>query len=61
MKVKAKEKFNQYRNASLKLPKEDFRKLQAGKTVDIPKNKYEEYPELYEVVENGDSKHSTRE
>ena len=51
MKVKAKEKFNTYRNVTLKLPKKDFRSLQAGKIVDIPKNKIDEYPHLYEVVE----------
>ena len=51
MKVKAKKKFNTYRNASLKLPKKDYRDLQAGKTVDIPKNKVDEYPDIYEVVD----------
>ena len=53
MKVQAKKEFNQYRNASLKLDKKDYRKLQAGKIVDIPKNKVEEYPHIYEVVKNG--------
>ena len=51
MKVKANERFKYYRNASLKLPKSDFRKLQDGKVVDIPKNKYDDYPFLYEVLD----------
>ena len=51
MKVKANEKFKYYRNASLKLPKADFRKLQDGKVVDIPKNKYDDYPFLYELLD----------
>ena len=50
MKVKAKEEFKHYRNASLKLDKKDFRKLQEGKIVDIPKSKYDEYPHLYELI-----------
>ena len=50
MKVKAKDKFKYYRNASLKLDKKDFRKLQDGKAVDISKSKVDEYPFLYEVV-----------
>jgi len=55
MKVKATELFSNYRNASLKLEKKDFRKLQEGKEVDIPKSKIEEYPHLYVVseVKNG--------
>lgn len=53
MRVKAKEDFKYYRNASLKLKKEDFRKLQAGKIVDITKDKYDEYPHLYEEVKDG--------
>ena len=55
MKVKANDLFKQYRNASLKLDKKDYRKLQAGKIVDVPKNKIEDYPHIYEVVKNGDS------
>ena len=51
MKVKATELFKSYRNASLKLPRSDFRKLQAGKTVEISKGKYDEYKHIYEVVE----------
>ena len=51
MKVKAKEKFLTYRNASLKLPKKDYRDLQAGKIVDVAKNKIDDYPDIYEVVE----------
>ena len=47
MRVKASDKFKHYRNASLKLDKKDFRKLQAGKEVDIPKSKYDEYPHIY--------------
>ena len=51
MKVKAKVKFKSYRNASLKLPVKDFRKLQAGKTVEIKKSDYDKYPDIYEIVE----------
>ncbi|KPK95791.1 hypothetical protein AMJ80_03515 [bacterium SM23_31] len=50
-KVKAKEDFKYYRNASLKLDKKDFRKLQEGKIVDIPKNKIDEYPHIYEILD----------
>ena len=42
MKVKANDRFKFYRNASLKLEKKDFRKIQDGKEVDIPKSKYDE-------------------
>ena len=51
MKVKAKVKFKSYRNASLKLPKKDFRKLQEGKDVEIKKSDYDKYPDIYEIVE----------
>ena len=53
MKVKATEQFKHYRNASLGLDKKDFRKLQAGKEVDIPKSKYDEYPHIYKVFKVG--------
>ena len=52
MKVKATIDFRSYRNASLKLPKADFRKLQAGKVVDVLKNKIDERPHLYEIVDS---------
>ena len=52
MKVKANELFKSYRNASLKLPKADFRKLQAGKTVEISKGKYDEYKHIYEILKD---------
>ena len=51
MKVKANLFFKSYRNSKLKLPKSDFKKLQAGKTVEINKSKYDEYKHIYEVVE----------
>jgi len=54
MKVKATIDFRSYRNASLKLPKADFRKLQAGKIVDVPKNKIDEYPNIYEIVDRSE-------
>lgn len=54
MKVKATIDFRSYRNASLKLPKADFRKLQAGKVVDIPKNKVDEHPEIYVIVDKSE-------
>ncbi len=50
MKVKATKEFMSYRNASLKLPKADYRKLQAGKIVDVPKNKIDERPYLYTII-----------
>ncbi len=50
MKVKATGKFKDYTNAVLKLDKKDFRALQAGKTVEIPKNKIDDYPHIYENV-----------
>jgi len=50
LKVKATQLFNSYRNASLKLPKADFRKLQAGKIVEITKDKYNEYKHIYEII-----------
>ena len=61
---KAKEDFKYYRNAVLKLPIKDFRDLQAGKVVDISKEKYEEYPHIYELnkeVNNGNKQDNTRE
>lgn len=54
MRVKATEQFKHYRNASLKLDKKDFRKLQAGKEVDIPKSKYDEYPHIYTQVKGAE-------
>ena len=54
MKVKATELFKNYRNASLKLPKADFRKLQAGKAVEVSKKDIDKYPHLYIEVKNGD-------
>jgi hypothetical protein len=51
LKVKAKERFQYYRNASLKLDIKEFRKLKEGKVADIPENKVKEYPDLYEIVE----------
>ncbi len=54
MKVKATKEFMAYRNASLKLPKADFRKLQAGKIVDVPKNKIDERPHIYIIVEKAE-------
>ena len=51
MKVKAKERFQYYRNASLKLDIKEFRKLKEGKVADIPQAKIDEYPHLYELVE----------
>ena len=56
MKVKATEIFKTYRNASLKLPKADFRKLQAGKVVEIAKNKYDDHPNIYKQVGEADKK-----
>ena len=56
LKVKANKLFKFYRNASLKLDKKDYRKLQDGKVVDIPKSKYDEYPQIYDEqleVKNG--------
>ena len=50
MKVKANDKFKNYRNASLKLDKKDYRKLQQGKTIELSKSKIEEYPHIYEEV-----------
>lgn len=49
MKVKATKEFKTFRNASLKLPRADFRKLQTGKVVEIAKNKYDEHPNIYEL------------
>ena len=57
MKVKATDKFKYYTNAVLKLDKKDFRSLQAGKTVDILKNKIDDYPHIYENV--GEVKHGS--
>ena len=54
MKVKATIDFRSYRNASLKLPKADFRKLQAGKVVDVPKAKVDEYPHIYVIVDKAE-------
>jgi len=54
MKVKATIDFRSYRNASLKLPQADFRKLQAGKIVDVPKNKIDEHPNIYEIVDRSE-------
>jgi len=54
LKVKATIDFRSYRNASLKLPKADFRKLQAGKVVDIPKNKVDEHPHIYVIVDKSE-------
>ncbi len=51
MKVKASKLFKDYRNASLKLPKSDYRKLQAGKVVDVPKNKIDDRPHIYVIVD----------
>ena len=53
MKVKATEKFKYMRNASLKLDKKDYRKLQAGKEVEISKDKFEKYPDIWVEVKYG--------
>ena len=53
MKVKATEKFKYMRNASLKLDKKDYRKLQAGKEVEISKDKFEKYPDIWVEVKDG--------
>ena len=50
MKVKAKPDFQKYRNASLKLPNKDFRKLQDGKVVEIKQSDYDKYEHIYEVI-----------
>ena len=60
VRVKATKKFKYFRNASLKLPKKDFRDLKAGKIVEIDKNKYEQHPQIYEEVKDGDKWSSTR-
>lgn len=52
MKVKAKERFQYYRNASLKLELKEFRKLKEGKIADIPETKIKEYPHLYEIIKD---------
>jgi exosome complex RNA-binding protein Rrp4 len=54
MKVKATIDFRSDRNASLKLPKDDFRKLQAGKVVDVPKNKIDEHPNIYTIIDKSE-------
>ena len=59
MKVKATKEFMNYRNASLKLPKKDFRALQAGKIVDVKKEDVAKYPHIYEVLD-GYKQNSTR-
>lgn len=43
-----------YRNAVLKLPKKDFRALQAGKKVKIPQSIADRFPDLFKGVKNGD-------
>lgn len=53
MKVKATDKFKYYRNASLKLDKKDFRKLQDGKEVEVTKQKFDEYPGIWVEVKDG--------
>ena len=48
MKVKANKKFNGYRLITLEgLDKKDFRDLQQGKTVDIPKELYDKRKYLF--------------
>ena len=59
MKVKANEKFGQYRNQVLKLDLKIFRSLQAGKEVELSEAKIKEYPHIYDVgkvkeVKDGD-------
>lgn len=59
MKVKATKLFGDYRNAVLGLELKDFRSLQSGKEVDIPKELFNKYPKIFEEIKkDGDSRNS---
>lgn len=58
MKVKASEKFKDYRNKVLGLDKKDFRALQQGKIVDIEKKLIDKHPRAFIEVKDGDKRDS---